>query len=179
MPVAAAPIKPKRKPGRSKKGEQPPPPEAARLERQAAMTLEQMLDDLPRACNVGGKINSKSYKETWVNYKLHLDVADGQIPISCILTSASLHDSQAAIPLALTTSQRVTNLYDLSDSAYDARLIHEHSRGLGHIPINDAPPRRDSARKTELQAEEKRRKLLNCNYAEDARVIGNAPLWSG
>ena len=31
--------------------------------------------------------------ETWIGYKLHIDVADGQIPISCILTSASLHDS--------------------------------------------------------------------------------------
>jgi hypothetical protein len=28
-------------------------------------------------------------------YKLHLDVADGDIPISAVLTSASLHDSQA------------------------------------------------------------------------------------
>jgi len=30
-------------------------------------------------------------------YKLHLDVADGQIAISGILTAASLHDSQVAI----------------------------------------------------------------------------------
>ena len=33
-------------------------------------------------------------------YKLHADVADGGIPVSCLLTSASLHDSQAALPLA-------------------------------------------------------------------------------
>jgi hypothetical protein len=133
------------------------------------MTLEQILDDLPRDCNVGTKKNSKGYKESWIGYKLHLDVADGQIPISCILTSASLHDSQAAIPLALTTAQRVTNLYDLSDSAYDAPLIHEQIRSLGHIPIIDANPRRDAVRKAELQAEEKRRKLLNFPYAEDVR----------
>ena len=133
------------------------------------MTLEQILDDLPRDCNVGTKKNSKGYKESWIGYKLHLDVADGQIPISCILTSASLHDSQAAIPLALTTAQRVTNLNDLSDSAYDAPLIHEQIRSLGHIPIIDANPRRDAVRKAELQAEEKRRKLLNFPYAEDVR----------
>ena len=167
--VAAAPVKLKRKRGRPKRGEQSPLPEPTRLERQAAMTLEQMLDDLPRACNVGSKKNSKGYQETWVGYKLHLDVADGQIPISCILTSASLHDSQAAIPLAQMTAQRVTHLYDLMDSAYDARLIHEHSRSLGHIPIIDAHPRRDAAQKTELHAEEKRRRLLNFNYAEDVR----------
>src|ERR1035437_2215172 len=168
-PVAAAPVKPIRKRGRPKKGEQPPPPEPTRLERQAAMTLEQMLDDLPRSCNVGSKNNSKGYRETWVGYKLHLDVADGQIPISCILTSASLHDSQAAIPLARLTAQRVTNLYDLMDSAYDAQSIHEHIRGLGHIPIFDAHPRRDASQKAELQAEAKRQELLNFNYAEGVR----------
>jgi hypothetical protein len=168
-PVSITPAKPMRKRGRPKKGEQPPPPEPTRLERQAGMTLEQMLDDLPRASNVGSKKNSKGYKETWVGYKLHLDVADGQIPISCILTSASLHDSQAAIPLARLTAQRVTNLYDLMDSAYDARSIHEQIRGLGYIAIIDAHPRRDPAQKAELQAEEKRRKLLNFNYAEEVR----------
>jgi hypothetical protein len=168
-PVAAAPVKEIRKRGRPKKGDEPPPPEPTRLERQAGMTLEQMLDDLPRDCNVGTKKNSKGYKESWIGYKLHLDVADGQIPISCILTSASLHDSQAAIPLALTTAQRVTSLYDLSDSAYDAPPIHEQSRNLGHIPIIDANPRRDAARKAELEAEQKRRKLLNFTYAEDVR----------
>jgi hypothetical protein len=168
-PVSISPAKSIRKRGRPKKGEQTAAPEATRLERQAAMTVEQMLDDLPRSCNEGSKNNSKGYKETWVGYKLHLDVADGQIPISCILTSASLHDSQAAIPLARLTAQRVTNLYDLMDSAYDARLIHEHIRGLGHIPIIDAHPRRDASQKAELQAEAKRQELLNFNYAEGVR----------
>jgi len=168
-PVAAAPVKEIRKRGRPKKGEQPPPPEPTRLERQAGMTVEQMLDDLPRDCNVGTKNNSKGYKETWVGYKLHIDAADGQIPISCILTSASLHDSQAAIPLARLTAGRVTNLYDLMDSAYDAQSIHEQIRALGHVPIIDRHPRRDAARKAELQAEAQRQKLLNYNYAEDVR----------
>ena len=62
-------------------------------------------------------------------------MADGQIPISAILTAASLHDSQVAIPLATMTAQRVTNLYDVMDCAYDATEILEHSRGLGHVPI--------------------------------------------
>jgi Transposase DDE domain/Transposase domain (DUF772) len=168
-PVEIAPAKPKRKRGRPKKGEQPAPPESTRIERQAKMTLEEMLEDLPKAANVGAKQNSKGYKETWVGYKLHIDAADGQIPISCILTSASLHDSQAAIPLARMTSQRVANLYDLMDSAYDAEAIHEYSRGLGHIPIIDVHPRRDAALKEELQAEQKRAKLLGFHSAEDMR----------
>ena len=168
-PVTDAPVKEIRKRGRPKKGDEPPPPEPTRLERQTKMTLEEMLDDLPKACNVGTKKNSKGYKETWIGYKLHIDAADGQIPISCILTSASLHDSQAAIPLAQLTSQRVTNLYDLMDSAYDAQSIHEQIRDLGHVPIIDAHPRRDAAQKTELQAEAQRQKLLNYNYAEQVR----------
>jgi hypothetical protein len=133
------------------------------------MTLQEMLDELPCACNVGTKKNSKGYKETWVGYKLHIDAADGQIPISCILTSASLHDSQAAIPLAQMTAQRVINLYDLMDSAYDARAIHACSRSLGHIPLIDIHPRRDQALKEKLQAEQKRCRFLGYRSAEDVR----------
>jgi hypothetical protein len=58
----------------------------------------------------------------WKHRGEHLDVADGDIPISAILTSASLHDSQAAIPLATMRASRVINLYDVMDSAYDAVL---------------------------------------------------------
>jgi hypothetical protein len=75
-------------------------------------------------------------------------VADGQIPISCILTSASLHDSQVAIPLAFSTAQRV--IYQIMDSAYEAQPIHQFCRDSGHIPLIDANPRRDQARKEEL-----------------------------
>lgn len=164
-PAAPAPVKAIRKRGRPRKGEAPAPAPPTRLERQATMTLEQMLDDLPRACNVGSKKNSRGFQETWIGYKLHMDVADGQIPISCILTSASLHDSQAAIPLARISSQRVTSLYDLMDSAYDARAIREHSRSLGHIPIVDACPRDDR----DIRVEQRRRKLLGYNFAEDLR----------
>ena len=84
------------------------------------MTLQEMLGDLPAECSVGTKKNSKGYRDTWVGYKLHIDVADGQIPVSCILTSASLHDSQVAVPLATMSAERTTNCYDLMDAAYDA-----------------------------------------------------------
>jgi hypothetical protein len=78
-PLEAAPVKPKCKRGRPRKGEQPAPPELTRLERQTKMKLAEMLDELPKAANVGTKKNSKGYKETWVGYKLHIDAADGQI----------------------------------------------------------------------------------------------------
>lgn len=37
----------------------------------------------------------------WNGYKLHIDTADCGIPVSALLTSASMHDSLAAIPLVL------------------------------------------------------------------------------
>ena len=64
-----------------------------------------------------------------------MDVADGQIPISAVLTSASVHDSQVALPLATLTARHVTSLYDLMDAAYDSENIRRHSRSLGHVPI--------------------------------------------
>jgi hypothetical protein len=85
---------------------------------------EKMKTDLPIACNVGTKRNSKGYKTSWNGYKLHIDTADGGIPVSCLLSSASLHDSQVAIGLAEMTQGRVTSCYDLMDAAYDAPLIN-------------------------------------------------------
>ena len=55
------------------------------------------------------------------------------------------------------------------DSAYDAAAIHEHSRGLGHVPIIDAHPHGSPERKAELDAEEKRRRRLGLPAAEDLR----------
>ena len=163
-----APPPPKRKRGRPKKGEERPKA-PKRLDRQATMSLPEMLDDLPTDCAVGTKKNSKGYKSTWVGYKLHIDVADGQIPIGCILTSASLHDSQAAIPLATMSAERVTNCYDLMDAAYDAEPIRERSRSLGHVPLIDINPRGDKALAEELRAEAQRLKHLGFQLPEQVR----------
>lgn len=128
--------------GRPKKNEVRPTPEPTRIERQQTMTLSGMLDDLPKSCNVGCKKNSKGYKETWIGYKLHLDCVDGQVPVSCLLTSASLHDSQVAIPLSGMSNEKVTNLYDLMDAGYDSEGIRNFSRKLNHVPIIDSNQRK-------------------------------------
>lgn len=130
-----------KKRGRPKRGEVRPPAPPKRLELQPARTLAENLADLPTACAVGCKRNSKGHQESWTGYKLHLDVVDGDIPVSAVLTGAGVHDSQVAIPLAQLTAQRITSLYDLMDSAYDAPQIHAFSRGLGHVPIIDPHPR--------------------------------------
>jgi hypothetical protein len=88
------------------------------------------LKELPRVCDIGCKKNSQGYKQTWIGYKLHVDTSDCGLPVTAVLTSASLHDSQVAIPLMKMTTERATYLYDLMDSAYDAQQIYETSRAL-------------------------------------------------
>ena len=160
--------KPKAGRGRPKKGEERPKKQR-RLERQLNMSLAEMLADLPTACNVGTKRNSKGYKQSWTGYKLHMDIADGGIPVSCVITSASLHDSQAAIPLAEMTARRTTNLYDVMDAAYDAPEIKQHSRSLGHVPLIDENPRSNKELKQEITDEKRRLKLVGHKLAEDMR----------
>ena len=155
--------------GRPKQGEERVKP-LTRIEKQAnGMSLEEMLDDLPKACDVGTKKNSKGYKDSWIGYKLHLDVADGGIPISAVLTSASTHDSQVAIPLAKMSHERVINLYDAMDAAYYVPQIHDISRQLGHIPLIDVNPRRNQELKNEIAAENKRCRLVGHKTAEAIR----------
>jgi len=148
-------IKPKRKRGRPKKGESVPAKEPSRLEHQQTITIDRMLDDLPTACDFGVKKDSHGKRYTWKGYKLHIDWADGGIPVSCILTSASVHDNQAAIPLSRITAERVTNLYDLMDAAYDCDIIKVQSRSLGHVPLIDHNPRR--GKKVEMEPAAKAR----------------------
>ena len=113
-----------------------------------------------------------------------MDTGDGDFPVSAVLTSASVHDSQVAIPLAQMTAQRVTSLYDLMDSAYDAPQIHAFSAQLGHGPIIDPNPRRgekiplapaQAQRFKERSAAERVNRLLKERYGgRGVRVRGAA-----
>src|SRR3954464_12352916 len=117
------------------KGRDPKPP--TRLERQRQQTLAAMLAELPTGCDIGTKRNSKGFSETWVGYKLHLDVSDGMVPIAAVLTAASTHDSQAALPLTQVSQQRVVRLYDIMASAYDAEVIIADCLAASRVPVID------------------------------------------
>ena len=162
-PKAAKPKRRKR--GRPRKGEARAK-EPSRLERQLTMSLPQMLADLPRACDVGSKRNAKGHTTSWIGYKLHVD--DGGIPISCIMTSASTHDSQVAIPLGTLTAGRVENLYDLMDAA-DSIEIWAHFL-LGHKPIIDVNPRR-SVDMQEALKQEKKARSGSAVFPEERRYV--------
>ncbi len=120
-------------------GEEKAPKGPPMLERQ-----REMADALPKECSVGCKRNARGRRQSWVGWKIPVDVADGGVPISCIGTSASVHDSQVAIPLAEMTADRVLAvLYALMDSACDAKQMHAHTEELGQVSITDSHPRRN------------------------------------
>ena len=142
--AAAAPIdapSPHHKRGRPRRGERRERARASPIKHQRSQTLAQILVDIPTECDRGAKCNAQGYKVSWNGYKLHLDTADCGVPISALLSSASMHDSRAAIPLSLISAARVTNLYDLMDAAYCSLDLHEHSRSLNHVPLIDHNPR--------------------------------------
>lgn len=139
-----------------------------RRQKQLAQSLDESLKELPKACDIGRKRKAKGCGLSWKGFKLHLAVDDHCIPIAAILTSASLNDCDAAIPLGKKANNLVTNFYDLMDAAYDMKEIKEHSLAMGHVPIIDKWVR-GPVEKEEREAERKKEKLLNFCDAERRR----------
>jgi hypothetical protein len=144
--------------------------ELTRLQKQSqgVLSLEEMTNELPSACDVGAKTNSKGHLEWWIGYKLHMTVSDNGIPLAAILSSASLNDSQAAIPLAKLTNQRVKSFYAIMDAGYSCDDIKAFSESQGHVLIIDWTAR-GPKNKIEKDAEKKACKTLNWNPAEKVR----------
>jgi hypothetical protein len=167
--------------GRPKKGEKrEDKKEVTRLIKQVGQTSEEAFKDIPTVCDVGCKTNAKGYKETWIGYKLHIDTNDCGLPITAVLTSASLHDSQVAIPMMKITTERVNYLYDLMDAAYDAKPIYDVSKALGHVPIIDRNRRRGDAmpmtpaeamRYNERTAAERCNSRLKCEFGGETVMV--------
>ena len=126
-----------RKRGRPKKGEEVTKSKESKLAQQVGMGLSEILAGLKKGCDYGTKKNSKGFKTTWKGYKLHIDTTDSGIPVSAFLTSASVHDSQVALPLAMISGSRVTYLYELMDAAYDSKIIREQAEKQGHVALID------------------------------------------
>lgn len=126
----------------------------SRIPAQLLQTAQEALAELPQLCNKGKKRNAQGNFNTWVGYKLHLDVACCGVPITAALTSASVYDNQVSVPLARLSAQRVTSLYTLMDAAYDSQALRQLERELGHVPIvainsrgRESPPTLDEAEK--------------------------------
>jgi Transposase DDE domain len=108
-----------------------------RVERQVSMEPDEALSELPTQCDWGFKHDTDGNDYRWRGYKAHIIWADGMVPLGCVTTSASVHDSQAVIPMMKQLATSVISLYDLMDSAYDAPAIRQVSLDLGHVPLID------------------------------------------
>ena len=146
--------------------DQPDPP--PRLEWQRGQKAESAAAELPKECEWGCKKDSQGKTKFWKGGKVHVGTRRGGVPVACVYTSASLHDSQAAIPLMRQASERLEYRFDLMDAAYDAEPIHDESRELGHVPVIDANRRRspEARRMTELEKE-----IYKDRSADDADAL--------
>lgn len=154
-------IKNRRKRGRPKKGEVVPPKELTILEQQEKMqTSEEMLALIPTQCDVGIKQNAKGYRYKWRGGKLHMTVVDGDIPVTAVYSSASVHDSSLALPMIEESSSKVLYLYDLQDAAYDSSIIKACSVSKGHRPIIDINPKNSKVLKEQIALAKNERKIL-------------------
>ena len=63
-----------------------------------------------------------------------------------MVTGASVHDSQVAIPLERMTEARVTHLYSLMDAAYDSDTIRCFIQERGLVPLIDRNKRKVDTR---------------------------------
>jgi hypothetical protein len=146
----------------------------SRKQTQLREDLQTSQNKLPTCCDHGSKKMANGFLTFWKGYKFHVAIDDLCIPLAAILTSASLNDSEAAIPLAIKSDLVAKNFYDLMDSAYNSPEIKEHSYSLGHVPIIDERPR-NPAQKEEKKAERKRKRILNAYTAEDIRYRERGP----
>src|SRR5712691_7848626 len=95
--------------GRPAKGAQREPTEPPRLDVQRRQSAQDAIALLPTACDRGVKKNAQGYTETWNGLKLPVDVHDLGLPLRAILTSASVQESQVALPLMQLTSGTMTS----------------------------------------------------------------------
>jgi hypothetical protein len=144
-PAKKPPKEPKPKQKRGRKRKDDPPPEPTRLEKQRTQTPEEAFADLPTACDFGVKQDTHGKRHFWVGYKAHIDWADCGYPLAVVLTSASTHDSQVAIPMAKNLASKRTVFYEIMDTAYDANEIIEAIDELNHRPIIAIHSRRKNA----------------------------------
>lgn len=127
-----------------------------------------MLGDISTDCDFGSKVSSKGHRLNWIGYKLHVDVADGLIPISCKLTSASVADPIMAIPLSIISSQKINSFYEVMDKAYYVKAIQQFIDSQERKALISECAKTTRA-KAEQELELKARKVINWKPAEAKR----------
>jgi hypothetical protein len=132
------------------------------------------LQDLPKSCDKGMKKSSEGYTQIWKGYKLHVAINDDCVPIASVMTSASLNDCEAAIPLIRKSNQIASNLYNLMDAAYDHPEIKQVISSSGRVAIIDSCPKGTLQKEMKTQ-EIERKKILNFETVEDRHYKERMP----
>jgi|KBSSwiStaDraftv2_1062776.scaffolds.fasta_scaffold380015_2 hypothetical protein len=151
----ALPRPAKQKRGRKPGGKRKDP---SRQERQLLQSAQEALMELPNQCDHGMKRGPKGYLVHWKGFKIHASVAEGGIPLAFITTSASVHDSLAAIPLFKLAHQRVgAVLYNLMDKAYAGKTLELAASDLGQVCIVPPKPVKQGEPAPEMEPHRRRR----------------------
>jgi hypothetical protein len=120
-------------------------------------TLVEIMRNLPQQCDYGAKRDSNGNQHAWKGYKLHLVVNEYNVPLASVVTSASMHDSLAAIPLIRMTEERVDMLYYAADKAYDAKYIRDEIHDFGKVDLIDFNHRNNKNDERQFTPQEKMR----------------------
>jgi len=150
---------PPAKPGKSK----------THLQMASGKNWKELLAELRHECDSGSKVSSKRTRMYWMGYKLSVDVSDDGIPVSCILTAASVSDMLLAIPLSRKSEQRTTPFYELMDQGYYSKAIREFIEQRGRIPVIQKKPI-NKKMKEEMAIEARNRKALGITSVPEYRL---------
>ncbi|MED3038018.1 IS5/IS1182 family transposase [Bacillus thuringiensis] len=98
------------------------------IEDQLDVSLETLRTEIPLRPNWGIKKNSEGKNTFWFGFKAHLAVGTkSQYILQSLMSSASLHDRKAAIPLLKGIQERLSSLtiqYGTLDAGYDYEAIY-------------------------------------------------------
>ncbi|WP_041672717.1 hypothetical protein [Sulfurovum sp. NBC37-1] len=89
-----------------------------------------------------------------------MTIIDGDMPLTAMYSSASVHDSSLVLPMINETSSKVNYLYDLQDAAYDSNVIKIFSVNNGHRPIIDINPKNSKALKAQITLAKSEKEIL-------------------
>jgi transposase len=100
-----------------------------KIEDQLPINLETLRTEVPLGPNWGIKKNSEGKNTFWLGFKAHLAVGtSSQYILQSMMSSASLNDGKAAIPLLKGIQERLISLpirYGLMDAGYDYVPIYQ------------------------------------------------------
>lgn len=106
-----------------------------KIEAQLDVALHNLRTEIPQAPKWGIKKNSEGKNVFWFGYKGHLAVgASSQYILQSLLSSGSLNDGKAAIPLlkGLEQFQLPSINHHTMDAGYDFEPIYEQIHRMGH-----------------------------------------------